>query len=92
MTAVLAPPLVTHYEELVESGVEPEDGAIVEVTAGVWSAAFERADELPGQSAGTWWLLDVDGERVKRTTWADATFADGAPVYVSQFFPVEVAA
>lgn len=96
MTAVLSP-TVTHYEELVPSGVEPADGALVEVSAGAWSAEFERDDDLPGQPTGTWFELDADGRRVrdadgrvKRMAWADVTFADGAPVYVTQFVPVEL--
>lgn len=91
MTAVLTP-TVTHFEVIVESGTEPGNGAAVEVRAGAWSAEFERDDETPDQSTGTWWLLNAAGVRVKRMSWVDATFADGAPVHVSQYFPVEVAA
>lgn len=95
MTAVLAP-TVTHYEVIVESGVEPGDGAVVEISTGLWRAEFERCDDQPDQPTGTWFQLDTDGSRVldadgraKRQSWVDATFADGAPVHVSQFFSVE---
>lgn len=90
MTAVLTD-LVTHYEVTVISG-EPENGAMVEVRAGLHAAEYERHDAIPGQVDGDWWLLDADGRRTVRMSWAAVTFADGVPVHVSRFFPIGVAA
>lgn len=90
MTAILTE-LVTHYEEAVLDG-EPPNGALVEVRAGTYVADYERDDALPGQLDGDWWLLNADGVRVTRMSWAEVTSADEMPVHVSRFFPIEVAA
>lgn len=92
MTAILSPTPPTHYEVVVPAGIEPTNFALVEVRAGTWRAEFRRLDATPGQVTGDWWLLNDAGVPVKRMSWADATFADGLPVHVSRFFPIEDAA